>query len=53
MHASRIFPRPWRVEVTEGRHFVHARKNEALRSNYMTHAEAVVIAEAIARLPDL
>jgi hypothetical protein len=27
------------------------RKN-ALRSNYMTHAEAVVIAEAIARLPD-
>jgi hypothetical protein len=30
---------------------VYARKDEALRSSYMTHAEAVVIAEAIARLP--
>jgi len=28
-------------------------KDEALRSSYMTHAEAVVVAEAIAKLPDL
>jgi hypothetical protein len=53
------------VDVTEGGHcvvkdasgfsicYVYARKDEALRSSYMTHAEAVVIAEAIARLPDM
>jgi hypothetical protein len=55
---------PWRVEPTEGGHFVvkdatgypicyNARKDVALRSSYMTRAEAVVIAEAIARLPEL
>ena len=33
--------------------YVYARKDEALRSSYMTHAEAVVIAEAIARVPAL
>jgi hypothetical protein len=32
---------------------VYARKDKALRSSYMTHAEAVVIADAIARLPEL
>jgi hypothetical protein len=57
----RSFPGPWRAEVTEGGHFVvkdsvccvYARKDEALRSSYMTHAEAVVMAEQIARLPEL
>jgi hypothetical protein len=33
--------------------YVYARKDEALRSRYMTHAEVVVIAEAIAKLPEL
>jgi hypothetical protein len=63
--SHRTFPAPWRVEPTEGEHFVvrdatgfsvcyvYASKDEALRSNYMTHAEAVVIAEQIARLPEL
>ena len=49
--SSRTFPGPWRVDVTEGGHFVvkdangfpicyvYARKAEALRSSYMTHAE--------------
>jgi hypothetical protein len=58
----RSFPGPWRVEVTEGGHFVvkdatgfsvcyiYARNDEALRNSYMTHAEAVVIA-ACGRLP--
>jgi hypothetical protein len=32
--------------------YVYVRKDEALRSSYMTHAEAVVIAEAIAKPPD-
>jgi hypothetical protein len=32
---------------------IYARKDEALRSSYMMHTEAVVIAEAIARVPDL
>jgi hypothetical protein len=65
MSASRSFPGPWRVEVTEGGHFVvkdstgfsvcyvYARKDEALGSSYLTHAEAVVMAEQIARLPEL
>jgi hypothetical protein len=63
--SARSFPGPWRVDVTEGGHFVvkdatgfsicyvYARKDEALRGSYMTHAEAVVIAGAIANLPDL
>ena len=62
--SHRTFPGPWRVELTEGGHFVvkdatgfsicyvYARNDEALRSSYMTHAEAVVI-EAIAKLPEL
>jgi hypothetical protein len=57
----RTFPAPWRVELTEGVKdatgfsicYVYARKDEALRSSYMTHSEAVVIGEAITRLPDL
>ena len=65
MSALRTFPGPCRVDITEGGHFVvkdatgfsvcyvYARKDEALRSSYMTHAEAVVIAEAIARLPEV
>ena len=32
---------------------VYAHNDEALRSSYMTHAEAMVIAEAIARVPEL
>ena len=63
--SHRTFPGPWRVELTEGGHFVvkdatgfsicyvYARNDEALRSSYMTHAEAVVIAEAIAGFPEL
>lgn len=63
--SSRTFPGPWRVDVTEGGHFVvkdangfpicyvYARNDEALRNIYMTPAEAIVIAEAIARLPEL
>ena len=63
--SARTFPGPWRVEVTEGGHFVvkdanafpicyvYARADEALHNIYMTPAEAVVIAEAIARLPEL
>jgi hypothetical protein len=62
---NRRFPAPWRVELTESGHFVvkdatgfsvcyvYARKDEALRSSYMTRAEAVMIAEAIASLPDV
>jgi hypothetical protein len=65
MSSARSFPGPWRVDVTEGGHFVvknatgfsicyvYAREDGALRSSYMTHAEAVVIAEAIAKLPEL
>ena len=59
--SQRTFPGPWRVDVTEGGHFVvkdatgfsicyvYAHTDEALRSSYITHAEAVVIAER--RLP--
>jgi hypothetical protein len=65
MRSARNFPGPWRVDVTEGGHFVvkdatgfsicyvYARKDEALRSSYMSPAEAVVVAEVIATLPDL
>jgi hypothetical protein len=61
---QRTFPAPWRVEPTVGGHFVikdatgfsvcyvYARKEEALRQQYMTHAEALVIAESIAKLPE-
>jgi hypothetical protein len=63
--SARSFPGPWRVELTEGGHFVvkdatglsigyvYARNDEALRSSHITHAEAVVMAEQIARLPEL
>jgi hypothetical protein len=62
--SARSFPGRWRVDVTEGGHFVvkdatgfsicyvYARKDDALRGSYMTHVEAAVIAEAIARLPE-
>jgi hypothetical protein len=63
--SHRKFPAPWRVEPTEGGHFVvndatgfsicyvYARKDEALRGSYMTHAEAVEIAEQIGGLTEL
>ena len=63
--SARSFPGPWQVEPTEGGHFavkaatgfsvcyVYARKDEALRNSYLTHAEAVVMAESIAKLPEL
>jgi hypothetical protein len=53
-------PGPWRVEASEGGHFivkdangfdlayVYARNDEALRDKYLTPAEALVIAETIA-----
>jgi hypothetical protein len=41
----------WYLDL--GRIAVYARNDEALHNIYMTPAEAVVIAEAIARLPDL
>jgi hypothetical protein len=62
---ARTFPGPWRVDTTEGGHFlvkdatgfsicyVYARTDSALRNEYMTHAEAVAVAEHIARLPEL
>jgi hypothetical protein len=65
MRSVRTFPGPWRVEVTASRHFVvkdatgfaicyiYPREDEALRGVYMTPAEAVAIAEAIAKLPEL
>jgi hypothetical protein len=63
--SQRTFPAPWRVEPTVGGHFVikdatgfsvcyvYARRDEALRSSYMTPAEAFTIAERIAKLPEL
>jgi hypothetical protein len=62
---QRTFPAPWRVDTTSGGHFVvkdatglalayiYARTEPALRSEYPTPAEALQIAEAIARLPGL
>ena len=53
MRSACSFPGPWHVEPTEGGHFVvedatgfsicyvYARKDEALRGSYMTHAEAL------------
>lgn len=62
----RTFPGPWRVEVTEGNQFVvkdvsgfvlayvYARKDVALRDKYLTPAEALMFAEAIAaKLPSI
>ena len=58
----RKFPGPWRVEITEGTQFiikdandfalayVYARSDSALHDKYPTPAEALTIAEAIARL---
>jgi hypothetical protein len=58
----RTFPGPWRVEATEGSQFVvkdangfalayvYARNDAALHGEYLTPAEALVIAEAIAQL---
>lgn len=63
--SARNFPGPWQVEATEGSHFVvkdatgfpvcyvYARTDSALRNQYMTPAEALVIAEQIAKPPEL
>ncbi len=52
------------MDVTEGGHFavrgatgfsicyVYAREDKTLRGSYMTNAEVVVIAQAIANLPE-
>jgi hypothetical protein len=65
MRSGRSFPGPWRVESLEGGNFVvkdatafpicyvYARKGDTLHNIYMTPAEVVVIAEAIARLKEL
>lgn len=62
---QRRFPAPWRVETTSAGHFivkdangisiayVYARTDSALRGEYLTPAEALQIAEAIAKLPEL
>jgi Ankyrin repeats (3 copies) len=65
MRSARTFPAPWRVEPTEGGHFVvkdatgfsvcyvYARNESAVRNQYMTPAEALVITQQIAELPEL
>jgi hypothetical protein len=61
----RRFPGPWRVELSEGGHFVikdandfplayvYARQDEALRNRCLSPTEAITIAQAIAKLPEL
>ena len=61
--SPRRFPGPWRVDITEGSQFVikdangfalayvYARNDAALHGEYLTPAEALVIAEEIAKLP--
>jgi hypothetical protein len=56
---------PWRVEATEGSQFVvkdangfalayvYARRDATLRDKHLTPAEALAIAEALAKLPEL
>ena len=63
--SQRTFPGPWRVEPNEAGNFVikdangftlayvYARSDPALHDQYLTPAEALVIAEAIAKLPEL
>ena len=63
--SPRTFPAPWRVEQTEGGQFVvkdangfslayvYARTDEALRDQDFSPAEAMVIAETIAKLPEI
>ena len=58
MRSARSILEPWRGDVSEGGYYfpicyVCARVDEALHSIYMTPAEDVVIAEAIAKLPGL
>jgi hypothetical protein len=62
---QRSFPGPWRAELSEGGQFaikdaqgftvayVYARKDEALRDRFLSPAEALTIATAIAKLPEL
>ena len=63
--SPRTFPGPWRVEATEGCQFVikdangfplayvYARSGSALHDKYLTPAEALTVAEAIVKLPEL
>ena len=56
MRSARTFPGPWRVEPTEGGHFVVKDATGfsiCFTQQLHAHTEAVVIAEAIAKLPDL
>ena len=60
--SPRSFPAPWRVDTTEAGHFVvkdangfalayvYARSDPTLRDQFLTPAEALVIANAIAML---
>jgi hypothetical protein len=62
--SPKSFPAPWRVETTEGGQFVikdatgfalayvYARSDLALQDRFLTPAEALVIAKAIAKLPE-
>jgi hypothetical protein len=60
----RRLPGPWRAELNEGGYvikdangfalaYVYAKPQEALRDRYLSPAEAVIIATAIAKLPML
>jgi hypothetical protein len=60
----RKFPGPWQVEATDGAFIVrdangfrvaylYWKPQPALHDRYMTQAEAAMIAEAIAKLPEL
>ena len=63
--APRRFPGPWQAEPNEGGNYVikdangftvayiYARTQEALRDRYLSPAEALMIATAIAKLPEL
>jgi hypothetical protein len=61
---QRNFPGPWRAEPNEGGNFVikdangfalayvYARSDPALQDRFLTPAEALAIADAIAKLPE-
>jgi hypothetical protein len=61
----RTFPGPWRVDTTAGGHFVirdangfplayvYAKRKPTVNGEDLTPGQALMIAEAIAKLPDL
>ncbi len=63
--SPRTFPGPWRVDTTAGGHFVirdangfplayvYAKARPTVNGEDLTRAEALVIAEAMAKLPEL